>query len=183
MGKVYDALRRAEEQRNQRVRETAAAPAAPVAPEVKIPTGAPPERTPAPTLPAMPPHQPIWRRWFARFSRVAPGMESFGAFHAAEVVYVFGNLDQADDQRESPIAWDETARALSETLSAYWTNFARTGDPNGDGLPNWPRYRPPENIRLELGDQIEAIESSSLERYELFDRWFEERTGRTVAAE
>ena len=121
--------------------------------------------------------------WLYRFSRVAPGMESFGAFHAAEVVYVFGNLEQADDQRESPIAWDDTDRALSETMSTYWTNFARTGDPNGDGLPNWPRFRPPENIRLELGDQIEAIESSSQERYELFDRWFEERTGRIVAAE
>ncbi len=72
MGKVYDALRRAEEQRTQRVRETAAAPAAPLAPEVTIPTGAPPERAPAPTIPARPPRKPFWKRWFARSSREAP---------------------------------------------------------------------------------------------------------------
>jgi para-nitrobenzyl esterase len=55
-----------------------------------------------------------------------------GAYHAAELVYVFANLE-AD-----PRAWSPTDRRLEALLSSYWVNFARTGDPNGAGLPHWP---------------------------------------------
>jgi len=68
MGKVYDALRRAEEQRTQRVREAAAAPAAPLVPEVPPATAEATGRMPAPAAPARPARKPFWRRWFARSS-------------------------------------------------------------------------------------------------------------------
>lgn len=68
MGKVYDALRRAEEQRTQRVREAAAAPAAPLVPEVPPATAEATGGVPAPAAPARPSRRPFWRRWFARFS-------------------------------------------------------------------------------------------------------------------
>jgi protein-tyrosine kinase len=69
MGKVYDALRRAEEQRNQRVRETVAAPATPMVPDVPAVTGGPPERISAS---ASPPRKSLWRRWLGRFNAAAP---------------------------------------------------------------------------------------------------------------
>jgi capsular exopolysaccharide synthesis family protein len=68
MGKVYDALRRAEEQRTQRVRETAAAPVTPLIPDVPVATGESPVPMPPPSTAARPPRKRFWKRWFARSS-------------------------------------------------------------------------------------------------------------------
>jgi carboxylesterase type B len=55
-----------------------------------------------------------------------------GAFHTAEIVYVFRNLNSR------PWPWTDDDRKLSELMSIYWVNFAKKGDPNGPGLPKWP---------------------------------------------
>jgi para-nitrobenzyl esterase len=57
-----------------------------------------------------------------------------GATHGAEIPYVFGNLDA---RQGSPPAAEAT---LSERMMGYWVNFAKTGDPNGAGLPTWPVF-------------------------------------------
>jgi len=57
------------------------------------------------------------------------------AFHSDELEYVFGTLDARHGA-----TWRLEDRRLSEQIAGYWTNFARTGDPNGKGLPHWPRY-------------------------------------------
>ena len=58
-----------------------------------------------------------------------------GAVHASEISYVFGALASLKDVTVQPEDW-----RLSDTIGAYWTNFAKTGNPNGTGLPEWPRY-------------------------------------------
>jgi len=58
----------------------------------------------------------------------------FGAPHGREVAYVFGHLDL---QREKPT---ETDRSISDAMATYWTNFAKYGDPNGNGMPQWPAF-------------------------------------------
>jgi para-nitrobenzyl esterase len=73
-----------------------------------------------------------------RFSYVASSMRSQwpGALHATEIPFVFDTV--AAKYGKDLTAEDEaTARAAN----AYWANFARTGDPNGAGLPHWPAYQ------------------------------------------
>ena len=75
------------------------------------------------------------------FARVSPGREAYGATHAAELPYVFGTLDHPIVIPGLPA---QVANAVDTQVSAamqqYWTNFAKTGDPNGGQLPVWPKF-------------------------------------------
>lgn len=83
-----------------------------------------------------------------QFSRSSPGKEALGAPHGSEVVFVFGNLDLEQSARK----FDERDRRLSEQMQEYWTNFAKTGSPNGGTLPQWPKFGPEVRAYLDLTD-------------------------------
>lgn len=74
-----------------------------------------------------------------------PGVRDVKATHAAEIVYAFDNLHAPGvypDMRSPQLALaSETDRALADMMSSYWVNFARTGNPNGNGLPNWGQFK------------------------------------------
>jgi para-nitrobenzyl esterase len=80
--------------------------------------------------------QPIYR---FRFDLGPPPASAnapqLGAYHSSEIEYVFGQLDS-----KAGIPWRAEDRQLSELMQNYWANFARSGDPNGPGLPKWPVY-------------------------------------------
>jgi para-nitrobenzyl esterase len=79
---------------------------------------------------------PVYRY---RFDRPAPPEENHPqgkyAFHSDELEYVFGTLDV-----RRGATWQPEDRKLSQQMVTYWTNFARTGDPNDKRLPHWPPY-------------------------------------------
>lgn len=73
--------------------------------------------------------------WVYHFEQPRSGESVTG--HSHELVYVFGNWGPEWPLKQ-PMS--EAELALLDRMQSYWTNFARTGDPNGAGLPVWPRY-------------------------------------------
>jgi len=84
-----------------------------------------------------------------RFRRVPnmPDRARLGAFHGAEIPYVFRNFQVRS------WGWDDWDRQLSDLMSSYWLNFARTGDPNGAGLPSWTAFHPENDATMIFGDR------------------------------
>ena len=79
----------------------------------------------------------VFLYYFDERAEIPAGSEGagYGARHASELPYVFRQL--TEHGRPAPTPKDE---ALSDLIRTYWTNFVKTGDPNGTGLPNWPAF-------------------------------------------
>jgi para-nitrobenzyl esterase len=72
-----------------------------------------------------------------------------GAHHGVDLAYVFGNMPTTE-------RYDDTDRILSGKIMDYWVNFAKTGNPNGPGLVDWPAYTSATDINLEFSDAIQT---------------------------
>lgn len=101
------------------------------------------------------------------FSRVPPGPGSrLGACHAAELAYVFQNYPFR-------IFYQDVDKQLGETISTYWANFARTGDPNGGDGVRWPVYDPFKDDVLVFGDSVSVqarVNADGLDFYDDYNR-------------
>jgi para-nitrobenzyl esterase len=78
------------------------------------------------------------------------------ARHAAELPYVFNTLGALADITDRD-------RDLARHMSTYWTQFARTGDPNGDTLPIWPAYTQNSNALMEFAMSGQPVARRSFE--------------------
>jgi para-nitrobenzyl esterase len=89
------------------------------------------------------------RVYVYRFDRSVPGRgeEELGAFHSLEVPFVFGSLR---DPIWHWLPFTPEDAALSNLIQTYWTNFAKSGDPNAQGLPNWPAWTDSKKEFLEI---------------------------------
>ena len=91
---------------------------------------------------------PAYQYHFARASRE----NALGAHHAAEIRYVFNNPNSF--LVENVVDSDEVDVALEAAMIGYWTQFAKTGDPNTERLAEWPAYDQHTRAYLELGNVI-----------------------------
>jgi para-nitrobenzyl esterase len=100
----------------------------------------------------------------------------WGASHFAELWYVFDHLDQ------SPWNWTAADRKLADEMSSYWVNFARSGDPNGHGLPAWPAFTNAESKVQYLADPITVGGVANLNSLSVFDVVYTVVRGTSFAA-
>jgi len=96
-----------------------------------------------------------------------------GANHASEIPFVFGNLSGTGG---GLIGLGGTARpedvALSELMNSYWVNFAKTGDPNGPGLPMWPAFTPSTQNVMILDTRPSARPLPNMMQLKAMDEYF-----------
>ena len=94
--------------------------------------------------------------WVYRFDRSVPGPgeADLGAFHSLELAYVFGNF-------ETPffnwLPFNATDHKLGRVIESYWINFAKTGNPNGPGLPNWPNWNAAHEPYISFAENGNAV--------------------------
>lgn len=108
--------------------------------------------------------------FFTHEPPVAPGTRDLKATHTAEIPYVFNNLAPPrvfpDASSPALAVASPRDRAFAETISSYWVNFARKGDPNGSGLPAWPAFRDRGSRPMVLGDIKETPDPARLALYD-----------------
>jgi para-nitrobenzyl esterase len=113
-----------------------------------------------------------WQMWsWARINASTSPQKTFfycfsskyGSGHGAELPFVF--------QYPFGAPWDGEQRDMGRKVAAYWTNFARTGDPNGGELPTWPAFNAKTNLVMYIGEKFEAGTMPQLRAHFLFDTY------------
>jgi para-nitrobenzyl esterase len=112
---------------------------------------------------------PVYRYFFELGSpgdAVHPA--ALGTFHSDDIEYVFGTLNSRNGA-----AWRPEDYKLSQLMQAYWTNFAKSGNPNAPGNPNWPIYDAAGQWQvMHLGNDSAAQPDKHRDRYLfLYEMW------------
>ncbi len=102
---------------------------------------------------------PSYEYYFTR------GNNSRSNYHAGELPYAYGNLWRF------PGVYGSEDEELSETMVKYWTNFAKNGDPNGEGLPKWNMRSVDSTELLQLDTKIEMVQDPNEKIYEVIDKY------------
>ena len=111
--------------------------------------------------------EPVWR-YFLTFRQSISLLEKYGSYHGMELLYLFNNWENTLVGSFFSTPQDDS---LQNVLLNYCVNFARTGNPNGDGLENWPQYTANEDCYLEIN--ATPIGSNCGIRSEKLDLWEE----------
>lgn len=121
--------------------------------------------------------QPVYRYMFSRIrprpadALAGPGgfqmPPPIGASHASEIEYCMGNLDLVD-----AYPWTKDDQTVSKTMQEYFANFIKTGNPNGEGLPEWPvagsnNPKPPVMV---IDVESKAVDALHDDRYLFLDK-------------
>lgn len=117
---------------------------------------------------------PVYHYIFDRVAPIEPGREingapatanDVGAVHASDIPYTFSAFDHTPT-----VPWQPEDRAVSDLMMTYWSNFAKTGNPNSPGMPEWPRYESKTQFAvMHLDEKPHAAPEVHRDRYEFFD--------------
>ena len=108
---------------------------------------------------------PVYTYYFTRVPEASPEeIKKLGAHHGAEIAYAYGNLHY------SGRVCNGVDDALSSQMQAYWVNFARTGNPNGDKLPEWEPYAISGQC-MEFGSRVQVIPAPRPDALDFIDRY------------
>jgi len=119
-----------------------------------------------------------WQMWsWARVNAQTSHQKTFfyyfsskyGNGHGAELPYVF--------QYPFGEPWNDDQKEIGRKIAAYWTNFARKGDPNGDKLPDWPEFNPKTSSVMFLGQKFESGTMPDLPAHFLMDTFMNAKRG------
>ncbi len=94
-----------------------------------------------------------------------PSFPNYGAFHTSEVPFAFHTLKLWNRP------WQERDYEMEKIMSSYWVNFAKTGNPNGNGLPEWQPYDKTTGIIMELGEKVEMKPGLFKKEFDLMERF------------
>jgi para-nitrobenzyl esterase len=106
--------------------------------------------------------KPVYLYFFTH-APPGPNRDVTGVYHGAELGFVFDNPGPA---------WGAGDRRIANLMSSYWTNFAKTGDPNGAGLPRWPRFDPSQPQTMELGQRFAPMPLADRDKINFWERFF-----------
>lgn len=95
--------------------------------------------------------QPTYLYYFNHVPVEKSGFPNYGAFHTSEVPFSLHTLHKWDRP------WRNADKLVEGLMSSYWVNFAKTGNPNADGLPNWSSYN------KQLGNMLMINENTHLQ--------------------
>lgn len=102
---------------------------------------------------------PVYEYYFSKTN------DSLSNYHAGELPYAYGNLWRY------PGVYDQSDYELSEVMQQYWVNFAKTGNPNGEGLPEWLPVTETQTKVLQFDEDIKMVEDPSAELYKTIDKY------------
>jgi para-nitrobenzyl esterase len=94
-----------------------------------------------------------------------PQLQALGPAHGAELTYVFASL--ADDPTAAG------SEAVSDLLQKYWARFATSGDPNGDGAPEWSKFAADRQNRLDIDADPQPVENFRAEQCALWREYYD----------
>ena len=109
--------------------------------------------------------EPVYT-YFWSHALVGPSEKTRGAFHGSEINYMFNNLYARD------LPWTDVDREIADTMSSYLANIVASGDPNGEGLPEWPAFDPNTPMVMEVGDSFGPIPVAAPEKLDFWKRYF-----------
>jgi len=94
---------------------------------------------------------PVFVYYFERKVPEEGGAGQYGAFHSGEITYAYDNHSKFNRP------WEQADYDLARLMSSYWVNFAKTGDPNGTELPEWPAFNKNSGMVMDFNVESKAV--------------------------